>query len=246
MKAVILTLALASLASAGTVDAQILGNRIPTTSRSTRVDGSWRAVGRDRNGNTIYERRTYDGNGNIIVQRARRDGNGNLSIISSQTVSNTNDRNGHRNGNNCDNRTTGTISDVIFGRSGNTYCDDNGNRNDSGWYQVGRDNNGNTIYERRTTDSNGNVIVQRARRDGNGNLSIYSTRRVSNDNDGTWDRNGRRDGDDDDDDEDDDDNRWNKDQRNRDKEWEKDQRKRDRDGNRSHRGQGNDRDRDDD
>jgi len=92
-------------------------------------------------------------------------------------------------------QTTNTVSDIIFGRSGRntTNCRDNGNsRVDGGWYSVGRDNNGDTIYERRTRDSNGNVIIQRARRDAFGNLQIIGTRNASND--GTWDN--RRRGDD--------------------------------------------------
>lgn len=93
-------------------------------------------------------------------------------------------------------QTANTVSDIIFGRSGRntTNCRDNGNsRVDGGWYSVGRDNNGDTIYERRTRDSNGNVIIQRARRDVFGNLSIIGTRNARND--GTW-GNNRRGGDD--------------------------------------------------
>ena len=179
MKAFVITLALAGLASAATADAQILGARLPTSTRGTSVDGSFHAVGRDGNGNTIYERSTRDRNGNILIQRAVQDGNGNMRIISSRTVSD----NSNRNGNNCDNnRSTNTVSDIIFGRSGNVNCDNQGNRVDGSWYQVGRDNNGNTIYERRTRDSNGNVIIQRARRDTFGNMSVFSTRRASNGN----------------------------------------------------------------
>jgi hypothetical protein len=86
---------------------------------------------------------------------------------------------------------TSTVSDIIFGRSGNntTNCVDNrGNQVNGGWYQVGRDGNGGTIYERQTRDSNGNVIIQRARRDAYGNMSIISTRNVGNN--GTY-NNGR-------------------------------------------------------
>jgi hypothetical protein len=150
MKAVIITLALAGLASTAPVNAQVLSTRLPapTTTRGTSIDGSWQVVGRDGNGNTIYERRTSDRNGNILVQRARRDANGNMSIISSRTVSNTNNSNG-----------AGI---------------------DGSWQVVGRDGNGNTIYERRARDRNGNIVVQRARRDANGNMSIISSRTVSN------------------------------------------------------------------
>jgi hypothetical protein len=147
MKAVIITLALASLASTAPLDAQVLSTRLPTpTTRSTSIDGSWRVIGRDGNGNTIYERRSTDRNGNIVVQRARRDANGNMSIISTNTVSNTN----------------------------------RGTSIDGSWRVIGRDGNGNTIYERSTRDGNGNTIVQRARRDANGNMSIISTNTVGN------------------------------------------------------------------
>ena len=183
MKVFVITLALAGLASAATVDAQIVGtNRLPTTNRGTSIDGSWRVVGRDGNGNTIYERRTQDQYGNIIVQRARRDSNGNMSIISSNTVGNT----GNSNGRNCDyNRSTNSLGDLIFGRTNDVNCNDNGNRIDNGWYQVGRGRDNNSIYERRTRDRNGNLVIQRARRNRNGTFTIISTR-YANDNDKQW------------------------------------------------------------
>ncbi len=90
-------------------------------------------------------------------------------------------------------QSTNTVGDIIFGRSGNntTNCVDNSNnRVNGGWYQVGRDNNGATIYERRTRDQNGNLIIQRARRNSDGSLSIISTRNAGNVNgrndDGTY------------------------------------------------------------
>src|SRR3984893_19348493 len=94
MKAVIISLALAGLAPTAPADAQILGTRLPTpaTNTSARIDGSWQVVGRDGNGNTIYERRTQDRNGNIVVQRARRDSYGNMSIISTNTIGNNSNR----------------------------------------------------------------------------------------------------------------------------------------------------------
>ena len=183
MKVFVITLALAGLASAATVDAQIVGstNRLPSTSRGTSIDGSWRVIGRDGNGNTIYERRTQDQYGNIIVQRARRDSNGNMSIISTNTVGN----NGNNN-RNCDyNRTTNSLGDLIFGRTNDVNCNDNGNRIDNGWYQVGRGRDNNSIYERRTRDRNGNLVIQRARRNPNGTMTILSTR-YANDNDKQW------------------------------------------------------------
>jgi len=76
-------------------------------------------------------------------------------------------------------RSTNSVGDIIFGRSGNnTNCVDNtNNRVSGGWYQVGADRYG-QIYERQTRDRNGNMIVQRARRNSNGTLSIISTRNV--------------------------------------------------------------------
>jgi hypothetical protein len=122
---------------------------------------------------------------------------------------------------NCTNsQTSGGVSDVILGRrSASTVgCVDNRTNqrvsrtnqqvNGGGWYQVGNDGNGGTIYERQTQDQYGNVIVQRARRDRNGNMSIISTRNVGNNgtynnggynNNGSYNNNGRRgDGDGDD------------------------------------------------
>jgi hypothetical protein len=119
---------------------------------------------------------------------------------------------------NCTNsQNSGSVSDVILGRrSASTVgCVDNRTNqrvsrtnqqvNGGGWYQVGNDGNGGTIYERQTQDQYGNVIVQRARRDRNGNMSIISTRNVGNNgtynnggynngsyNNGTYNDNGRR------------------------------------------------------
>jgi hypothetical protein len=210
MKTVIITLAFAGLASTASLDAQILGSRLPTptTSRGTSIDGSWQVVGRDGNGNTIYERRTRDRNGNILIQRARRGANGNMSIISTSTVTNTSNRDRR----NCDyNRTTNSIGDIIFGRTNDVNCDDVGNRVDGGWYQVGRGRDNNSIYERRTYDRNGNLVIQRARRNSNGTFRILSTR-YANDND----------------------RQWRKAQKKQEKEWRKEQREEDRD----HKGKG--------
>jgi len=211
MKTVIITLALAGLASTAPLDAQILGSRLPTptTTRGTSIDGSWQVVGRDGNGNTIYERRTRDRNGNILIQRARRDANGNMSIISTRTVTNTDNRDRR----NCDyNRTTNSIGDIIFGRTNDVNCDDVGNRVDGGWYQVGRGRDNNSIYERRTRDSNGNLVIQRARRNSDGTFRILSTR-VANDNDKQWRKAQKKQ-----------DKEWRKDQKRQDKEWKKSQR----------------------
>jgi hypothetical protein len=86
-------------------------------------------------------------------------------------------------------RSTNSVGDIIFGRSANnnTNCVDNTNsRVSGGWYQVGRDNNGGTIYERQTRDRNGNLVIQRARRNSNGSLSVISTRNAGNVNNGTY------------------------------------------------------------
>ena len=216
MKLVIISLAFAGLAGAAPANAQILSSRLPAPSTRTSVDGSWRVVGRDNNGNTIYERRTEDRNGNIIVQRARRDSNGNMSIISTNTVGNS--RNDDRNNRNCDyNRSTNSIGDIIFGRRSDTNCEDVGNREDGGWYQVGRGRDNNSIYERRTYDRNGNLVIQRARRNSNGTFSIISTRRAN-----------------------DDDKQWRKAQKKQDKEWRKDQKRDDKEWKKSNRGKHDD------
>lgn len=64
------------------------------------------------------------------------------------------------------------------------------------WYPVGRDRNGNVIYERRVRDRSGRTIVERARsRDGRTLTRIAANGRVNRDRDRDWD-------DDDDDDRD--------------------------------------------
>ena len=187
MKVFVITLALAGLASAATLDAQILGSRpVPTSSGSVNVDASWRVAGRDRNGNTIYERRTRDRNGNILVQSAVRDRNGNMQIINSRTeVVNNGNNNGR---NDCAyNQSSNTVGDIIFGRSNNNVdCTDNGTRVDGGWYQVGRGRDNNSIYERRVRDRNGNLVIQRARRTSSGRFQIISSRAYNYDNDKQW------------------------------------------------------------
>lgn len=55
------------------------------TSASAASEG-WVVVGRDRNGNTIYERRRTTRQGDVVVQRARRDSNGRFVIISKNSV----------------------------------------------------------------------------------------------------------------------------------------------------------------
>ena len=80
----------------------IMGRGVNTSSNCTysgngSVDGQWRPISQDRNGNTIYQRRTYDRNGNIVVQRAVRDSYGRMSIIDSRTY-NANGNGAYNNG----------------------------------------------------------------------------------------------------------------------------------------------------
>jgi hypothetical protein len=189
MKVLVFTLALAGLASTATLNAQVYGSRpLPSTNTSVSVDGSWRVVGRDGNGNTVYERRTQDRNGNILVQRAVRDNRGNMSIISSNTIAGTYNNGTYNRNSNCSyNQSTNSVGDIIFGRSGTTVnCTDNGNRIDGGWYQVGQGRDNNSIYERRVRDSNGNLVIQRARRNPNGSFTILSSRAYNSSNDKQW------------------------------------------------------------
>jgi hypothetical protein len=161
----------------------------------SREDGAWYQIGR---GNT-YERRIRDRYGNLVIQHARRNPNGTFTILN--TRSGVNDRQwrkeqrkamkqaqkAERQQDCTYSRSTNSVGDIIFGRSGNntTNCVDNtSNRVNGGWYQIGRDNNGVTIYERQTRDRNGNLIIQRARRNSNGTLSIISTRNAGNVNGG--------------------------------------------------------------
>ena len=184
MKTIILTLGIAGAAAISPLNAQVTGTRLPTpsTTRQTTVNGSWQVVSQDRNGNTIYERRTYDANGNIVIQRARRDVNGNFSIIDTRTVR------ADRNTRDCQYaNTSGTVGDIIFGRNGTngtngTYDCRNDRRSVDGvWRQVGNGRKNNSVYERRIYDGNGNVIVQKARRNPNGTFRILSTRTIRND-----------------------------------------------------------------
>ena len=98
-------------------------------------------------------------------------------------------------------RRRSNLGDVIFGlrnsRDADRDCRVSSSRTrDNGvWYPVGRDANGDVIYERRVRDRNGRTITERARsRDGRTLSRIRSNDRVRMD----------RDRDDDDDDDDDD------------------------------------------
>ena len=99
---------------------------------------------------------------------------------------------------NCTNtQSSGRVSDIILGRTSASTVGCVNNRtnqqvNGGGWYQVGNDGNGGTIYERQTQDQYGNVVIQRARRDQYGNMSIISTRNVGNN--GTYNNGGYNNG----------------------------------------------------
>jgi hypothetical protein len=196
MKLLTLSLALAGLASTATLNAQIISNSRVTPTQGATVSGSWAIVGRDGNGNQIYERRARDSYGNIVVQRARRDRNGNMTIISSTAVNSNNggyNNGGYNNGayNNGNNtcsysRTTNSVGDIIFGRANANTCADVNNRDDGAWYQVGQGANNNSVYERRTYDRNGNLVIQRARRNRNGSFTVISTRAYNSTNDKQW------------------------------------------------------------
>ena len=73
-------------------------------------------------------------------------------------------------------RSTNSVGDVIFGRTGTTVCDDHSRRVDNAWYQIGKDRNGNVIYERRFRDANGKLVIQRARRNAAGGFVVVGTR----------------------------------------------------------------------
>ncbi|MFL5570058.1 MAG: hypothetical protein ACJ772_05680 [Gemmatimonadaceae bacterium] len=59
--------------------------------RGSRIDGGWYQVGRGRDNNSIYERRTRDRNGNLVIQRARRNPNGTFTILNTR-YANDNDK----------------------------------------------------------------------------------------------------------------------------------------------------------
>jgi hypothetical protein len=126
----------------------ILGRGANTSNNCTyadngSVDGQWRAVSQDRNGNTIYQRRTYDRNGNIVVQRAVRDSYGRMSIIDSRTYNangngayNNGRANGHnkykknQNSNDGDNDDQGNNSNYRYDQFGNrVYIGNNSSAN---------------------------------------------------------------------------------------------------------------------
>jgi hypothetical protein len=74
--------------------------------------------------------------------------------------------------------------------SGCTWYDVNcrlGNGNgtsDGSWQAIGRDQSGNTIYQRQRVDGNGNVIVDRARQDSYGRMVLIDSQVVQQNNNG--------------------------------------------------------------
>jgi hypothetical protein len=197
MKVLVVSLALAGLAAAAPVNAQVIGNsRVTGNAQAATVQGSWAIVGRDGSGNQIYERRIRDSYGNIVVQRARRERNGNMTIISNTTVNTNNgaynngayNNGAYNNGNNtcAYSQTTNSVGDIIFGRANANTCQDVYTRDDGAWYQVGQGANNNSIYERRTYDRNGNLVIQRARRNRNGTFTVMSTRAYNSASDKQW------------------------------------------------------------
>jgi hypothetical protein len=83
-------------------------------------------------------------------------------------------------------RTSNSVGDIVFGRTGvATNCRDVYSREDGAWYQVGQGRNNNSVYERRVRDRNGNLVIQRARRNPNGTFTLLSSR-VATSNDKEW------------------------------------------------------------
>ena len=148
----------------------ILGRGANTSSNCTytdngSVDGQWRAVGQDRNGNTIYQRRTYDRNGNILVQRAVRDSYGRMSVIDSRTYNGNGNgayNNGRANGHNKykknkkhrndgDDDDQGRNSNYRYDQFGNRVYIGNGSSND----RVYSSRNGNSDYSKQKDHGRG-------------------------------------------------------------------------------------------
>ena len=129
----------------------ILGRGTNTSSNCTyntnnSVDGQWRPISQDRNGNTIYQRRTYDRNGNIVVQRAVRDSYGRMSVIDSRTY--------NANGNGAYNRGRANGHNKIKRHKNDGDDDDryDNNRNNDANYRY--DQFGNRIYVGPTANGN--------------------------------------------------------------------------------------------
>jgi len=95
----------------------------------------------------------------------------------------------------------------------NGRIDTNRGRNDSGWYRIGSDRNGNVIYERDTYDRKGRETIEIARQDRNGRLKVIDKQKVDNrqNNGRIFDNRGRRGNHDDDRGDRDQDDRWSRD-----------------------------------
>lgn len=92
---------------------------------------------------------------------------------------------GRFNDGNCEfERRPSNLGDVFFGvrssqRDRDCRVGSSRTREQNVWYPVGRDANGNVIYERRVRNSDGRVVVERARSTSGGNLERISSRRGS-------------------------------------------------------------------
>lgn len=104
---------------------------------------------------------------------------------------------------NCDfERRPSNLGDLFFGlRSSQRDMDrdcrvsSSRTRDQGVWYPVGRDANGNVIYERRVRDRNGRTVVERARsRDGRtlSRIAANDNSRMDRDSDRDWDDDDRR------------------------------------------------------
>ena len=139
------------LASAnGTVGDIIFGRGgVATNCRTDRraADGVWRQVGRGRNNNSIYQRRTLDANGNVVIQRARRNPDGTFTILSTRTA---------RGNNGVRNRDRDDDEDRGFDRRHND--DDNDDR-----FDRRRDNNDDNRFSRSERNGHGRGRGHRGR-----------------------------------------------------------------------------------
>lgn len=68
-------------------------NGINTTRNGSNSTG-WQLIGRDLDGNSIYERRIYERNGKTTVETARRTPDGRMRIIDKRKLNTRYDRNG--------------------------------------------------------------------------------------------------------------------------------------------------------
>jgi hypothetical protein len=78
-------------------------NGVNTRNNRNTTTG-WQLIGRDLDGNSIYERRTYERNGKATVETARRLSNGRMQVIDKRKVDNRYSRRDDRNNNGVDDR----------------------------------------------------------------------------------------------------------------------------------------------